>query len=51
MREVIARALQTAPGAVSIKATTNEGMGFVGRGEGIAAMAVVSLAERESSPR
>lgn len=31
------------PGAINIKAKTNEGMGFIGRGEGIAAYAVCLL--------
>ncbi len=35
--------------AISIKATTNEGMGFVGRGEGIAALAVATIVPTEAS--
>jgi 2-C-methyl-D-erythritol 4-phosphate cytidylyltransferase/2-C-methyl-D-erythritol 2,4-cyclodiphosphate synthase len=46
MRERLAEALGVAPGQVNVKATTGEGMGFVGRGEGIAAHAVVLLARR-----
>jgi 2-C-methyl-D-erythritol 4-phosphate cytidylyltransferase/2-C-methyl-D-erythritol 2,4-cyclodiphosphate synthase len=39
----IARCLEVSPACVSIKAKTNEGMGFIGRQEGIAAMAVAML--------
>ena len=43
MKANIARALSVATKQVGIKATTNEHMGFIGREEGIAAMAVASL--------
>ena len=43
MKTNIAEALETNPARVGIKATTNEHMGFIGREEGIAAMAVASL--------
>ena len=43
MRERLGTALGIEPGQIGIKATTNETMGFVGRGEGIAAMAVATV--------
>lgn len=46
IRASIAKILKVEADAVGIKATTMEKMGFVGRGEGIAAIAVVLLAKQ-----
>ena len=43
MRAKVAEVLGTALDAVSIKATTTEGLGFAGRGEGIACYAICSI--------
>jgi 2-C-methyl-D-erythritol 2,4-cyclodiphosphate synthase len=43
MRSRLADALELDSGAVNVKFTTGERMGFVGRGEGIAALAVATL--------
>jgi 2-C-methyl-D-erythritol 2,4-cyclodiphosphate synthase len=47
MRRNIAKVLGTESSRVNVKAKTNEKMGFIGRGEGIAAFAVVTLARGE----
>ena len=46
MRARLAQALGISPAQVNVKATTGEGMGFVGREEGIAAHAVALLVRR-----
>jgi 2-C-methyl-D-erythritol 2,4-cyclodiphosphate synthase len=43
MREATAKAFGLEASAVNLKAKTNEGMGWVGRGEGIAAIAVATV--------
>lgn len=47
MRENIADALGIGLSALNIKATTEEGLGFTGRGEGIASQAICLLHTRE----
>lgn len=44
MREKLATALGVAPEDVMVKGKSNEGMGWIGRGEGIACIAVATLA-------
>jgi 2-C-methyl-D-erythritol 2,4-cyclodiphosphate synthase len=48
MKTRLSETLQIPPQRIGVKATTNEGLGFIGRGEGIAAMAVASVQEVES---
>jgi 2-C-methyl-D-erythritol 2,4-cyclodiphosphate synthase len=45
MRSVIAKGLGTDPYNVSIKATTEDGMGYTGSGQGISSIAVASITE------
>ena len=53
MRKIIASAIGVSDSRVSVKATTNEKLGAIGRGEGIAAMAVatVEMAGRDRRAR
>ncbi len=47
MEMTIAQALEIEPGRVNVKATTTEGLGMIGKGEGIGAMAVAMIEESE----
>ena len=46
IRSNLARVLDLPATRVNVKATTNEQIGFVGRGEGVAALAIASVRER-----
>jgi 2-C-methyl-D-erythritol 2,4-cyclodiphosphate synthase len=50
IRDTLAGVLGLEPRRVNVKASTGEGMGFVGRGEGVAALAVATLRAAEPSP-
>jgi 2-C-methyl-D-erythritol 2,4-cyclodiphosphate synthase len=43
IKERLSSILEVLPGQINIKATTTEGMGFCGRGEGISAISIVSI--------
>jgi len=45
IRASLAAALGVEPGQVNVKASTGEGMGFIGREEGVAALAVATVRE------
>ncbi len=47
MRENLAKVCEVLPDQVSVKATTEEGLGFTGKGEGIAAHAVCLLTRQQ----
>jgi 2-C-methyl-D-erythritol 2,4-cyclodiphosphate synthase len=47
MRANIARVLETSPERINVKATTCEGLGAIGRAEGLACHAVVLLARQD----
>jgi 2-C-methyl-D-erythritol 2,4-cyclodiphosphate synthase len=45
MRDIVSQTLEISPGQIMIKATTMEGLGFIGRKQGIAAYAIALLNE------
>jgi 2-C-methyl-D-erythritol 2,4-cyclodiphosphate synthase len=48
MKENISKTIKLNKARIAIKATTNETMGFIGRGEGIAAMAVAAIRQKKN---
>ena len=49
MKERLSSVLYIRTGQINIKATTTEGMGFCGRGEGISAISIVSMVKADSA--
>jgi 2-C-methyl-D-erythritol 2,4-cyclodiphosphate synthase len=49
IQKILARAMGIDHQRVNVKATTTEGLGHIGRGDGIAAMCIVLLAETKDS--
>ena len=47
IKERLASAMRADPGMVNIKAKSTDGLGFVGRGEGIAALAISTVQKLE----
>jgi 2-C-methyl-D-erythritol 2,4-cyclodiphosphate synthase len=48
MRERLASTLRIEADAISVKGKTNEGMGWIGRGEGLACMAVATIVSADA---
>ena len=51
IRKRLAQAIGLEEKRVNVKASTGEGIGFVGRGEGVAALAIASLEQRQAGER
>lgn len=51
MRQSLGDALGLTPDRVSIKGKTNEGMGWIGKGEGLACIAIATLIRAADGPR
>jgi 2-C-methyl-D-erythritol 2,4-cyclodiphosphate synthase len=47
MQEILAPIMEVTPNEISIKATTNEKLGYIGRGEGVNAYAVALIYKKQ----